>query len=286
MRYAERAYNKKLLKTICKEYRNSSDTDEKAFVGFLRAHMKWSDKLFDIDYAPAFIFGGEWTLEYLNRKYDVDYSSEYPCAYYHGKKLYLSSEMPHEEVTAYLRSIEVEQDPRSPHCYFPSQRSMDDLVVVDVGGAEGNFAIDHIDEIRRLYIFESDSEWIEPLHRTYEPWKDKVEIIQCFVGDGEDNTVRLDDFFEERGEHPDLIKIDVEGNEAGVLRGLQNIITSTVDLRLLVCLYHSGNDEEEIKALIPEYDCSIRDGRMFYLWEVPIVPPYLRHGVAEFTKSK
>lgn len=275
---------KRILKQVYKSYSVSNDCAQKEFADFVRKHMRWSDKLFDTQYAPAFIFGGEWTLEYLNKEYRISYSEGYPFVYYHGVKLFMPMDMNEKEIISYVQSIEIEQDRRSAHCYFPKKANLKGKVLVDIGAAEGNFAIDYIDEISSLYIFETEEKWIKPLNMTFEKWKDKVTIINQFVGDGKNNTLRLDDFFPNHGS-PDLIKVDVEGAEASVLRGAQRIISSSKCLTLFVCLYHDGNDEEEIKELLMDYRCEYRDGYMFYIWEQPIKEPYLRHGVAEFTRS-
>lgn len=281
-KYSKDARN--LLQQIYKRYSTSENCVQKEYAIFLKKHLRWSDKLFDVDYAPVFVFGGEWTLEYLKKEYIINFSEEYPFVYYHGVKLYMPIDMSKDEMIAYVRSIEIEQDSRSAHCYFPQKVDLRDKVIVDIGAAEGNFMIDYIGEIKSLYIFETEEKWISPLTKTFEPWKDKVTIIQRFVGDGTDNTLKLDDYFLNK-ENIDLIKMDVEGAEASVIRGAQNIISSSNCLTLFVCLYHSGNDEDEIKELLKDYHCEYRPGYMFYLWEQPIQEPYLRHGVAEFKRE-
>lgn len=276
--------NKILLKRIYKIYKNSENLYECQFASFIKNHLSWSGKLYDVDYAPSFVFGGEWTLEYLDKDYEVDYSDAYPCVQYHGKKLYMPLNMSKGDIVAYLRSIEIEQDSRSAHCYFPYHVEMRDKVIVDIGGAEGNFVLDHIDEISKAYIFETDDKWIIPLSKTFEPWKEKVKIIQRFVGDGTNETIRLDDYFSYGG-GIDIIKMDVEGAEAMVLKGSQRIIETHKELTLLICLYHSGNNEQEIKSYLEGYECKCRPGCMFYLWERPLSEPYLRKGVAEFWRE-
>ena len=220
MKFAFINENKHLLKRIYRKYKKSENPYERQFALFVKNHFSWAKKLYDVNYAPSFIFGGEWTLQYLDKTYEVNYSDSWPFVKYHGKKLYMPKNMSNDEIVAYLRSIEIEQDSRSAHCYFPYHTEMKNKVVVDIGGAEGNFALDYIEEIDRLYIFETDDKWIVPLSKTFEPWKEKVTIIQKFVGDGTNHTIKLDDYFS-YGERIDIIKMDVEGAEAMVLKGSQ-----------------------------------------------------------------
>lgn len=284
MKFAFINENKHLLKRIYRKYKKSENPYERQFALFVKNHFSWAKKLYDVNYAPSFIFGGEWTLQYLDKTYEVNYSDSWPFVKYHGKKLYMPKNMSNDEIVAYLRSIEIEQDSRSAHCYFPYHTEMKNKVVVDIGGAEGNFALDYIEEIDRLYIFETDDKWIVPLSKTFEPWKEKVTIIQKFVGDGTNHTIKLDDYFS-YGERIDIIKMDVEGAEAMVLKGSQQILATYEDVIVLVCLYHSGNDEREIKNLLSGYECKYRPGCMFFLWERPLSEPYLRKGVAEFRRE-
>ncbi len=53
-------------------------------------------------------------------------------------------------------------------------------VLVDVGTAEGIFSIDKMDKIKKLYVIETDAEWIEALKCTFSNYIDKVIIIEKF----------------------------------------------------------------------------------------------------------
>ena len=134
---------KRIIKEICKEYKNAIDEDDIKFVSFLRKNINLSSKLFDVDYAPMYIFGDEWPLEYLNKEYICDMSEKYPYVMYHNKRIYMPSSMNCKEIISYIRSIDIEQDRRSPHGYFNGNINLKDQVVVDIGAAEGNFAIDN-----------------------------------------------------------------------------------------------------------------------------------------------
>lgn len=47
-------------------------------------------------------------------------------------------------------------------------------MIADIGSAEGNFSLSNIENVKKVYLFESDKEWIEALEATFRPWRDKV----------------------------------------------------------------------------------------------------------------
>jgi FkbM family methyltransferase len=77
--------------------------------------------------------------------------------------------------------------------------------------------------------------------------------------------VTLDSFCSARGIVPDVVKIDVEGAEIGVLRGAKQLLMKhrpqiflSVHPREIECLNGSLG---ELRALIDEYDYALRDAR-------------------------
>ena len=106
--------------------------------------------------------------------------------------------MSRKEAVRTYRSLEEEQDLHSPHYYFFDGLTLsENSVVADIGVAEGNFGLKIVDRVKELYLFECDAGWIEALEATFEPWKDKVHIVNRFVSDTtSSDTVRLDDFSE------------------------------------------------------------------------------------------
>lgn len=115
-----------------------------------------------------------------------------------GKKLYFKRGMSRKEAVRTYRSLEEEQDLHSPHYYFFDGLTLsENSVVADIGVVEGNFGLKIVDRVKELYLFECDAGWIEALEATFEPWKDKVHIVNRFVSDTtSSDTVRLDDFSE------------------------------------------------------------------------------------------
>ena len=97
--------------------------------------------------------------------------------------------------------------------------------MVDVGAAEGIFALSNVEQAGRIVLFESSKEWIEPLKATFAPWKEKVEIVNKFAGDiSNAKCVTLDDYFVP-GDKLSFLKIDVEGAESRLLSGCKRILS-------------------------------------------------------------
>ncbi len=190
-----------------------------------------------------------------------------------------------EDAITYYRSLLIEQDKQSPHCYLPENVNMKDKTIVDCGVAEGNFILNYIEDVREAFFFEPDFEWIEALEKTYEPWKNKVHIIPKFVGlksNGINCVVSLDDYFCEKKVQIDYIKMDIEGAELEAIKGAQNIIDNIENAKLLVCAYHRQDDCENIKSLLSKYSYNIRKGTMFMIWDRRQLIPFFRTGVMEF----
>ena len=94
-------------------------------------------------------------------------------------------------------------------------------VVLDIGVAEGNFALSVVDRVKEVYLFEVEEIWIKPLTLTFAPYGDKVHIIKkCMAKKSDEFAVSIDDFCKENQiEKIGLLKMDVEGYEKDVLLG-------------------------------------------------------------------
>jgi len=200
-----------------------------------------------------------------------------------GLKVFLMNNK--EAAQNYWRGLMVEQLPDHPHCYLEENGSFNIQhgdIVVDVGGAEGFFCIQHLDKIKHAYIFEAADSWFELLQKTYAPHKDKVTLVKGFVGDGEEN-ISLDDYFKDK-EKPTFFKMDVEGAEGSVLRSMSGLLKDpNLPMRLAICTYHRQEDAPYIESLLGE-SFEIHYSNSYY-WHMPDpMPPFLRHGVMRATK--
>lgn len=213
----------------------------------------------------------------------VEYDSE-RCLYYvfwKNKKMYWKRGVSPNIIASNVNAIFIEQDVRSPHCYlqkgdwYPQK----DAIVADIGAAEGDFALDIIELVSKVYLFESDPAWIEALQATFSPWKEKVEIVKNYVGNGK-GYIRLDDYFTKK--KIDFIKADIEGSEISMLLGGRETFTKKVQ-QTLICAYHRSDDEENIRSCLEMYgfNCEMSDGYLCFHCENGKDFPlsYFRHGL-------
>jgi hypothetical protein len=181
----------------------------------------------------------------------VVFSQDEECyALLEGKKVYLMNNF--ETAYRYWKLIMEEQLPNHPHCYLVENSSFNihqGDIVADIGGAEGFFCIKHLDKIKHAYIFETSESWLKLLEKTYAPYKDKVTLVNGFVGDGAGN-ISLDDYFKDK-EKPTFFKMDVEGSEGSVLRSMNGLLRDPdLPMRLAICTYHRQEDAPYIEWLL------------------------------------
>lgn len=211
-----------------------------------------SDELQDvIDYIAdngvrmyCYPFYDEYMDKYIPVYYDDEYKLYYGICF--GHKMYLSRKYDTQrKAELYLQFVCMEQDSRSPHCYFSEYFNISDGDVgIDVGAAEGIFAIRVIDKVEHIYLIEADTDWCDALEATFFNEKDKVTIIQGYVSDTDKNgSISIDAFFQDR--MINFIKMDIEGAERKALQGARQLIERCVP-KMAVCTYHNASDEKEI----------------------------------------
>jgi hypothetical protein len=183
------------------------------------------------------------------------------------------------EIQKHYTYLSAEQDDLSPHNYFHrrSEYTSGD-VVADLGAAEGNFSLSIVENVKSLFVLESDPLWIEALHKTFEPWKDKVQIIQKFAGSRNDEQmITLDELFAMG--NLTVVKMDIEGAEIGVLES-SRMLSTAQPLDLMVAAYHRQSDAVNIRSILEQrgFQASTTDGYMLfpYDWQMP---PYFRKGM-------
>ncbi|MDR3704386.1 MAG: FkbM family methyltransferase [Paludibacteraceae bacterium] len=194
---------------------------------------------------------------------------------HNDKRLYFKKEINTEEKVriAYYCAC-IEQHEESPHCYLNEEFNIQRGVVLDVGAAEGILGLEHIEKIDKLYLFEAQKEWIEALEATFEPWKDKVIIINKYVSDVDFNDdIRLDTIIKD--DSIELVKIDVEGAEQKIFLGGNNVLKRT--RKLCVCTYHNDGDEKKFKDYLEKmgFNLSYSDGYTLFIMS-KLYPPYFR----------
>lgn len=189
------------------------------------------------------------------KKYDG-----FPAILVDGKTLYFPKSFGCPWASGYYRCLMTELDNESPHRYFSKTfpEPFENEILLDVGAAEAVISLQYIEKVKHVFIFECDENWIEALHKTFEPYKDKVTIVNKYVSDkNEGNSINLDSFilnyYGENGfnEHF-MAKVDIEGAEASMLRGCKRLIDNK-NSRFAIATYHKSNDSTEFKQLFDEY---------------------------------
>lgn len=188
--------------------------------------------------------------EYMNRDVPVCYDEERKLYYgiCFGRKMYLSRKYDtSQKAKLYFQYACMEQDERSPHRYLTEYFGIEKGDVgIDVGAAEGIFAVQVIDDVEHIYLIEADAGWCEALEATFCNERDKVTILQGYVSDTDQGgSLSLDTVF--RDKRIDFIKMDIEGAEEKALRGAEGLIKRCVP-KMAVCTYHNAEDEKAIRA--------------------------------------
>jgi hypothetical protein len=196
-----------------------------------------------------------------------------------NKKMYFKKNMSEGSIKKYVNQILLEQDSMSPHKYSIDKTSVKNKVVADLGAAEGIFALSIIEDVKKIYLFECDNDWIEALNLTFEPWKERVVIVNKFVSNiNSENKITVDEYFKDK--NIDLIKADIEGSEVAMLEGGRKTFKYKVS-EVLLCAYHKATDEQDIKRLLREYgyDYRMSNGYMIFIYDDKLNAPYLRRGM-------
>lgn len=226
-----------------------------------------------------------YTKEYDPGKVEVLQDNGLRYVMLEGKRLYYPRIWRNAEIKFYHNLLLMEMDARSPHCYLTDDfKVREGSILIDLGGAEGFFALLNIEQAKHAYVFECDPLWEEPLRKTFEPWKDKVSIIPKYIGERvTDTEITLDAFVKNEnlsGERL-FIKCDIEGAEEAFLRGAKSSLGSE-DIDLAICLYHRADAEKNIREAVEkegaEYE--IAPGFLFPAgFEQKLAFPCFRRGI-------
>lgn len=213
-------------------------------------------------------FNYEFVDKYKNMEMEICFDDKCGMYYaiYNNKRMYFSREInTYQKAEDYYKQILLEQDIESPHRYLTADFNVQEGdIVVDVGVAEGNFALDVIDKVKKIYLIEVDEGWIQALKETFKENLDRVVIIDKYVTSlTKGKYVTLDSII---NENVDFIKMDIEGNEWDALLGAENLIRRSPGIRCAVCSYHRPFDEVLIKDVLERYglECSTSPGYMWF----------------------
>lgn len=232
----------------------------------------------------ASIFPYSFQHNYSPDKVEVCYDSSNSMRYVlqEGKRLYFRKNWSEKRIKRAYADLAREQDPESPHRYLNGNFDLgENDVVADIGAAEGNFSLSVVERVKKIYLFEYNSQWAEALRATFSPWKEKVVIVNKYLSSTDDEkNVTFDTFFSENSDIT-FLKIDVDGSEASVLRGGKETLASAIPLKIALCTYHRQDDEKEFTALLKGYGFSVSpsDGYMLNYYDKKLKAPWLRRGL-------
>ena len=155
-------------------------------------------------------------------------------------------------------------------------------IFIDGGAAEGFLALQVIDMVKHVYLVECDKEWVEALKLTFEPYKDKVTIIEKWLDEADsENTVSIDTLvLNNKNMDKIIVKMDIEGKETDVIKGMEKLIDSDIDMTCIICTYHKSGDEDIIHDFFEQrgFDITFANGYMFFPYG-EIIEPELRKAV-------
>ena len=254
---------------------DEQDSEVLEIINFLR---KNSFSVFPYDFIK------KYHAEEIGVFYDEIFQLKYVL--YNNKRLYFPKHFSYEKIRGYYNSILIEQDADSPHRYDAENFIVQDGdIIADIGVAEGIWALTYAEKAKKIYLFECEEYWIEALQKTFEPWKEKVILVNKYVSDVTDEKkITLDNFL--CGDKIDFIKTDIEGAEIQFLRGAKKILTDN-NVKLLLCTYHQQNDAVDIKDFLLEsgFITEYSKGYMLFIFDKNIRPPYLRRGLIRARKK-
>lgn len=255
--YTGRVENKNFfyMQSILCRYANNVDEEIQSVINYIREN--------GLD-----VFNYSFSKKYADMKVHIIWDEENKLFYtiHNNRRMYFSKKyQKREDAENYYRSILLEQDEQSPHKYFSDSFHINEGdIVVDVGAAEGNFSLEIIDKVKKIYLVEADEDWIEALKLTFADYLgNKVEIIQGFVSSyNESPFITLDSIIKEQ---VNFIKMDIEGNEWDGLRGSKELIRRSKNLKLAICAYHGDFDQTLIESFFEEMNIE-HDTSKGYMW--------------------
>lgn len=225
----------------------------------------------------------DFTKKYRQKHIGAFYDNScHMCFVLHsGKKLYFPKEWSLEAASNYYNSLLLEQDEESPHRYETEEYTVKNgEVIVDVGAAEGIWALTYAEKAAKIYLFECEKPWIVALQKTFEPWREKVVIVNKYVSNiNTRNETTIDEYF--KNKEINFIKADIEGAEIKLLQGSARILSMDNQLKLLLCSYHKKNDADELRIILEKEGFMTEYSKRYiiFIHDKELSAPYVRKGL-------
>ena len=231
-----------------------------------------------------------FSREYFPMDVDVYFCSVTKARYviHENKKLYFPKSWESDVIRCYYNNLRREQDKDSPHRYETGAITVKEGdVIVDVGAAEGIWALTHAEKAKKIYLFESSREWVEALEKTFAPWKEKIIISNKYISDIDDRINTTRDTYFNSAEEINFIKIDIEGMELKLINGSKNILSRNNNLKVVLCAYHGDNDAIDLKQALEKngYETEYSKGYMICSYDENLKEPYIRRGIVRARKN-
>ena len=228
----------------------------------------------------------EKMVNYKNLQVTTAYDEQKKLPYiiHKDKRLYLPENTNANSFITSYKQLLIEQDENSPHRYLKENTELQGKILLDIGAAEGIFTLENIELVKKAYLFECETQWIAPLCATFEPWKEKVEIINKFVGNrDEGDFITIDSFMKTREQNDIHIKMDIEGYELAALTGSKNLLTNGKSISLSICAYHNEKDAEDIASFFEK-----NGGYKYYFTQGKLLlqPYFMRIGMCRALKTE
>lgn len=234
------------------------------------------------------IFPSPFIFRYNNYSVELYEFNGFHYVLHNGKKLFFRLDWSKDKINEYYKSLLIEQDQKSAHLYCNKYFNVENGdVIIDLGSAEGNFSLDHIYKASRVILFEHNKYWIKPLFKTFEPYNNKVEIINKIAGSKDSETTMAITSLEGLEGKSIFIKIDVDGSEDEVLAGMKKLLVVSKSIKVAICTYHLNDDSIRFEKYFQNlnFQTCFSDGFMLFYHDKKIAKPYLRRGVLRAWKN-
>lgn len=234
------------------------------------------------------VFPYEFIEKYSPRDVGSGYDAECDMffVFHQGKKMYFPKTWSNDQACAYYSGLCAEQNEESPHRYETKAYIVEEGdIIADMGAAEGIWALTYAEKAAKIYLFEYEAHWIEALQKTFEPWKEKVVIVNKYISDkNEKNKITLDEFFKDK--EINFIKADIEGAEIALLKGGQSVLSRSSRLSLLLCAYHRHDDARVLKEMLKKHGFATEYSKryMLFIYDKELKEPYVRRGLIRAKK--
>ena len=111
-------------------------------------------------------------------------------------------------------------------------------------------ALSRIHKYRKVFLFEPNTMWHEPLKLTLSPFADKAMVMPYYLGNVNDpNRMTMDRLSQQIGKEIQYLQADVEGEEMSVLNGAARVLKEAKRMRISICCYHKSSHPAEIRDL-------------------------------------